>query len=232
MRLLALVPARGGSKGVPRKNVRLLGGKPLVAWTIETALACGDLFADVLVSTEDEEIAAIARTHGASVPFLRSAAAASDTAKSITVVREVLRMQVERGYEYDGVCLLQPTVPFRKVTHLRAAARTFTEGDFTGLVSVQRVPDHHHPHWTFLAENGQLRPAVAELPTRRQDLPPAYIRDGSLYFTRTETLLADGFYGPRLGYWENPHPARINIDTMDDWRAAEAWVAQSGDGDV
>lgn len=227
MRTLALIPARGQSKGVPRKNIRILGGKPLIAWTLETALAAGDLFTDVMVSTEDEEIADIARQHGGWVPFLRSRETASDTAKSIDVVREVLDKLEEAGHRYSAVCLLQPTVPFRQTPHLRTAHKKFTDGNYTGLVSVRRVPDHYHPNWTFLADdNDCLTPAQGpgSLLPRRQLLPPAYIRDGSVYLTKTEVLRSDGFYGDRLGYSENPHPAGVNIDTMDDWKAAEEWV--------
>lgn len=233
MKTLALIPARGQSKGVPRKNIRPLGGRPLLAWTLETALAVGDLFADVLVSTEDEEIAAVARKYGGWVPFLRSEETASDTAKSIEVVREVLEQLGQRGKTYDAVCLLQPTTPFRHPSHLRTAHKKFTAGNYTGLVSVRRVPDHYHPNWSFIPdENGHLTPAQGPgtLLPRRQLLPPAYIRDGSVYLTRTDVLLTDGFYGDRLGYHENTHPAAVNIDTMDDWRAAENWVNAHPDG--
>lgn len=227
MKILALIPARGQSKGVPRKNIKPLGGRPLLAWTLATALEAEDLFADVLVSTEDEEIAEVSRAYGGWVPFLRSGETASDTAKSIEVVREVLAALDRRGRSYDAVCLLQPTAPFRHSSHLRAAHEKFVENDYTGLVSVRRVPDHYHPNWTFLTdENDRLVPARGRenmLP-RRQLLPPAYYRDGSVYLTKTATLLHDGFFGERLGYSVSTHPAGINIDTPDDWAAAEAWV--------
>lgn len=228
MRTLALIPARGQSKGVPRKNIRPLGGKPLLAWSLEVARACGDCFGDVLLSTEDAEIAAVGRDYGAWVPFLRNPATATDAATSLSVVREVLAELADRGRHYDAVCLLQPTVPFREADHLRAALERFREGGYTGLVSVRRVPDHYHPNWAFVAgADGLLEPAQGpgSLLPRRQLLPPAFIRDGSLYLTRTQTLLSDGFYGDRLGYYENPHPARINIDTPSDWAAAERWLA-------
>ncbi len=232
MRILALIPARGQSKGVPRKNIRPLGGKPLLAWTIETALACQDRFADILLSTEDEEIAAIGRAHGAWVPFLRSRETAGDNATSIEVVTEVLAALAEMGRQYDAVCLLQPTVPFRHPGFLRAAIDKFSAGGYTGLVSARRIPDHYHPNWAFVADgDGLLEPAQGpgSVIPRRQSLPPAFIRDGSVYLTTVATLKDGEFYGDRLGYYDNPHPARVNIDTLADWRAAEEWLESHPD---
>lgn len=222
MRTLALIPARGGSKGVPRKNIRLLGGKPLLKWTVDTALAVAGLDR-LIVSTEDEEIAAVAREGGAEVPFLRPDHLANDTAKSIDVVIEVLQTLAAAGETYDAVCLLQPTAPFRSVTLLRAALDRFAIGDLDGLISVTRVPDHYHPNWAFVAEDGQLTPAqgAGSVIPRRQELPPAFIRDGAVYITRTETLLAGSFFGERLGYVENTDARRVNIDTLADWAEAE-----------
>lgn len=228
MKVLALIPARGGSKGVPRKNIRSLGGRPLLAWTVNTAREVPGLHR-LIVSTEDAEIATVARAAGAEVPFLRPAELADDHAKSIDVVRHALDTLAAAGETYDAVCLLQPTTPFRSAELLRTALETFATGEYSGLVTASRVPAHYHPNWTFLdAGNGLLAPAQGpgSVVPRRQDLPPAFIRDGAVYLTKTETLLAGSFFGDRLGYVENTDPHQINIDTMADWQRAETIAAQ------
>ncbi|MEM9260760.1 MAG: acylneuraminate cytidylyltransferase family protein, partial [Bacteroidota bacterium] len=126
MKILGLIPARSGSKGVPRKNIRLLGGLPLLEWTVREALSAG-VFTQLVVSTESEEIAAIARRAGAAVPFLRPEHLASDTAKSIDVVYAVLAELERLGETYDAVCLLQPTTPFRSSSLIQAAIKKFRE---------------------------------------------------------------------------------------------------------
>ena len=223
MRILGLIPARGGSKGVPRKNIRLLGGKPLICWSLETALQVAALDR-VIVSTEDEEIAAVARAAGAEVPFLRPAELASDSARSIDVVIDVLRKLAAEGETYDAVCLLQPTTPFRSEALLQTALRRFQLGDLDGLVTASRVPAHYHPNWTFVDTGDKLlTPAQGHgsVISRRQDLPPAFIRDGSVYLTKTEVLLSGSFFGKRLGYVENTDARQVNIDTLTDWTRAE-----------
>lgn len=223
MKILGLIPARGGSKGVPRKNVRLLGGRPLIEWTIATALETGGL-KRLLVSTEDEEIAGIAREAGAEVPFLRPANLADDVARSIDVVIDVLHTLAAKGESYDAVCLLQPTTPFRSSDLLQTALRRFRKGDLSGLVTASRVPAHYHPNWSFV-DNGDHLLVPAQGPgsiiSRRQELPPAFIRDGAVYVTKTETLLGGSFFGDRLGYVVNEDSRRVNIDTLEDWALAE-----------
>lgn len=226
MRILGLVTARGGSKGVPRKNVRELGGKPLLQWTVETALRAKGIDR-VIVSTEDLEIAEVAKAGGAEIPFLRPEALANDTAKSIDVVIDVINKLAASGEVYTAVCLLQPTTPFRSVELLQHCLDRYADGDLDSLISVTRIPDHYHPNWAFIDDGrNQLSPAqgVGSVIPRRQELPPAFIRDGSVYITSTKVLLEGSFFGERLGYVENTDERRVNIDTMADWDAAEALV--------
>jgi N-acylneuraminate cytidylyltransferase len=228
MKILGLIPARGGSKGVPRKNIRLLGERPLIGWTIATALEAGGL-ERLIVSTEDEEIAGVAREAGADVPFPRPAALAGDTARSIDVVVDLLQSLAATGETYDAVCLLQPTTPFRSVALLRAALRRFRKGDLSGLVTASRVPAHYHPNWSFIDNGNQLlTPAQGpgSVIPRRQELPPAFIRDGAVYVTKTATLLEGSFFGDRLGYVVNEDAHQVNIDTQADWRRAEKIVGK------
>lgn len=224
MKTLGLITARGGSKGVPRKNIKSLGGRPLLDWTIKTALSVGNELDRLIVSTEDEEIAEIARACGAEVPSLRPAELADDGAKSIDVVIDILQKLAAVGETYDCLCLLQPTTPFRSKELLLAALRRFRIGDLDGLVTASRVPAHYHPNWTFIDNgNDQLTPAQGpgSVISRRQDLPPAFIRDGAVYITKTEVLLGGSFFGDRLGYVENTDARQVNIDTMADWKIAE-----------
>lgn len=223
MRYLGLIPARGGSKGVPRKNVKLLGGQPLLQWTVDCALKVKGLDR-LIVSTEDEEIAAVASRAGAEVPFLRPRNLANDSARSIDVVNDVLATLARAGEEYEVVCLLQPTTPFRSVRLLQHCLDRFADGDLDSLISVTRVPDHYHPNWAFIGrKDGRLTPAqgIGSVIPRRQELPPAFIRDGAVYITTTEVLRSGSFFGNRLGYVENTDEKQVNIDTQEDWATAE-----------
>jgi CMP-N-acetylneuraminic acid synthetase len=223
MRILGLIPARGGSKGVPRKNVKLLGGKPLITWTIETALDVTGLDR-LIVSTEDDEVADIAQKAGAEVPFMRPDYLADDGAKSIDVVLHVLEWLEQSGETYDAVCLLQPTTPFRSANLLQECIDIFKAKNYTGLISVKEVPHQYHPNWTFVeTKDGMLEPAlgVGSVISRRQDLPGAFIRDGAVYITNVEKLKAKSFFGDKLGYVLNEEEVQVNIDTLQDWTKAE-----------
>lgn len=224
MRILGLIPARGGSKGVPGKNKKLLNGVPLINYTIEVALQCQQLNA-LIVSTDDAEIKKIAEDAGASVPFVRPAALASDSATSLSVVQHALRHEQERGVDYDAVCLLQPTTPFRTLEFLNSAIDKFMAADVDSLFSVLPVAPEFNPHWVFLTdEKNQLYIATGEkeIISRRQDLPPAYIRDGSIYLTKTSVVLnANSLYGTSMAYIQSDGAKHVNIDTANDWAEAE-----------
>ncbi len=222
-RLLAVVPARGGSQRLPRKNVLPLAGKPLIGWTIEAALACG-LFEEVLVSTDDPEIAAVAKAFGASVPWLRPAALATDTASSADVLRHALE-EHERGHgAINAVVLLQPTSPFRTAASIRAAvAQYLAQTDRRPLVSVG--PAAIHPAWCFRLEGAAMTPFVGWdlLGQRSQDLPPAFALNGAIYIIPAAAvrnglpILAPGVQAFLMEDAEESH----DIDTEADWRSAE-----------
>ncbi|MEC7520536.1 MAG: acylneuraminate cytidylyltransferase family protein [Myxococcota bacterium] len=228
-RVLGLIPARGGSKGIPRKNIRPLGGRPLLAWTAECALAAQTL-TRVVLSTDDEEIAEVGRAHGLEVPFLRPPELATDAAGSLAVVIHAVRAL---SGDFDAVCLLQPTDPFRPAALVDRCVTTLFERGASGVVSVLPVPTRYHPDWVYRpTEEGGLRLADGTTApvTRRQELGPAFIRSGAVYVTRTDTLLTDEtLYGDRLvGVPHEANEAAFNLDTMDDWRAAEAHLASAG----
>lgn len=226
-RLLGVVPARGGSKRLPRKNVLPLGGKPLIAWTIDAARASGVL-TDVLVSTDDEEIAAAAREAGALVPWLRPNHLATDTATSAEVLRHALAWyEAERG-EVDGVMLLQPTSPFRSAASIRAAASLFeTQSGGAAVVSVS--PAAQHPMWCFTLEAGELRPLHGweALQQRSQDLPPAFALNGAIYLVPPQDVRSGAPLlqpGMRALVMSSAEEA-LDIDTEADFEAGRAWAA-------
>jgi CMP-N-acetylneuraminic acid synthetase len=227
MNILAIIPARAGSKGVPNKNARMLGGKPLIAYSIEQALK-SKFIQDIVVSTDSEEIAEIAREFGAAVPFIRPAHLSSDTAKSIDVVIHAVEFLKGQGKNYDGIILLQPTSPFREVSLIDSAIEQFFSSEIDSLVSVKPVPNEYNPHWVYeINENGFLSLSTGEkaIISRRQDLPISFHRDGSIYITSIDVLLSSqSFYGEKLGFIETKSEINVNIDTMEDWERAEVLI--------
>jgi len=229
LNILALIPARGGSKGVPRKNIKQLRGKELLRYSIEFGLSC-DFLTRVVVSTDDEEIAEVGRKAGAEVPFLRPPELAEDGSPTIDTVIHALDFFQEQEVHFDVVCLLQPTVPFRHPVDLEEALNTFVARDGDSLISVRPVPHVYNPHWVYEQDvaTGFLKMATGDtkIIPRRQDLPKAYHRDGSIYLTKTEIIRERrSLYGDRLLHVEMPHSPNINIDTLQDWEAAEKYLA-------
>lgn len=225
-RVLGLIPARGGSKGVPGKNVRKLGGRPLIEWTIDSALEARALSA-VVVSTDDPEIGRVADAAGAEVPFLRSAELASDASPTLPVIIDALDRLAAVGRTFDAVCLLQPTSPFRPTHLIDEAVDRLVAERADSVVSVLRIPFHHHPDWALITgDDGFARWAtgLSEPPPRRQALSAAFHREGSLYVTRTEVLRRGSLFGPRILPIEVAGPT-VNIDTPDDWVLAEQLAA-------
>lgn len=225
MRILGLIPARGGSKGVPHKNKKELHGKPLLHYTIEAAKKATGI--DRLVfSSEDESLRSLAKSFGAEVPFERPADLAQDTSGSLGVIQHALHTLSQQGDHYDAVCLLQVTNPFRTTALIDEAIDIFKKNDMDALVSVLKVPHEYNPHWVFEAnDNGQLHIATGEkeIIKRRQELPDAFIRDGAIYITKTSVILKENsLFGESLGYIISDPDRHVNIDTMDDWYAAEA----------
>lgn len=226
MRILGLIPARGGSKGVPGKNIKMLGGKSLLAYTTQSALE-SSLLTKIVLSTDDVAIAEEGIRLGVDVPFLRPDDLAKDQTPTLPVINDALAFYAEQGEEFDAVCLLQPTSPFRPPGFIDRGISIFIDSESDSLVSVLKVPDHLNPHWTFLPNSeGLLQIATGEkhLITRRQELPSAYFRDGSLYLTKSPVIRAGSLYGESLSYLVSDPEYYINIDTLEDWIKAERWV--------
>ncbi len=227
MKILGLIPVRGGSKGVPGKNIKILGTKPLIQYTLDAAQE-SKLISRCIVSTDSQEIADCVNHIGGHVPFLRPDSLALDNSPTLPVIQHALHFYMEQGETYDAVCLLQATSPFRTPGFIDEAITRFIAMECDALISVLPVPTEFNPHWTFeTARNGFLRIATGEekIISRRQDLPPAFFRDGSVYVTKTDVLLkGNSLFGKNLGYIQSEPAWHVNIDTLDDWKEAERIV--------
>jgi len=225
--ILGVIPARGGSKGVPRKNIRLLAGKPLLQYTVEAALASKRL-SRVILSTEDEEIAAVGKNCGVDVPFLRPRELAGDDTPTLPVLQHAVQTLEAAGERYAAICLLQPTAPLRRPEDIDLCVDLLIQSGADCVVSLLPVPPEYNPHWVyFRAPDGSLRLSTGEstpIP-RRQSLPPAFRREGSVYITRRDVLMEQGsLYGSKVvGHLLAPETS-VNIDAASDWEYAEALI--------
>jgi CMP-N,N'-diacetyllegionaminic acid synthase len=224
MKVLGIIPARGGSKGIPRKNIRLLAGKPLLQYTAEAALGAKRL-ARVILSTEDEEIAGVGRKCGLEVPFMRPPELAQDDTPTLPVLQHAVRRLEEAGDRYDAICLLQPTAPFRRPEEIDGCVDLLIETGADSVITVLPVPPEHNPHWVYFQDvQGFLRLSTCEdtpIPLR-QMLPPAFHREGSVYVTKREVLLErNSLYGSKVEGYLMTASASVNIDTTEDWQRAE-----------
>ena len=220
MRKLAIITARGGSKRIPRKNIKEFCGKPILAYSIEAALS-SELFDRVMVSTEDEEIADIAKKYGAEVPFYRSDKTAGDYATTNDVLLEVLEEYEKRGEVYDVACCIYPTAPFVTAKKLQTAAERLMESDADTLIPV--VSFSYPPQRAMIVREGRL---VFELPqyldSRSQDLEPHYHDVGQFYMFRVEAFRKNRklMLGNILPFVV-PELEVQDIDNDTDWEIAE-----------
>jgi CMP-N-acetylneuraminic acid synthetase len=233
MKVLGVITARGGSKGIPGKNLRLLGGKPLLAHTVDAVNDCA--LDRVIVSTEDAAIAAAARSMGCDVPFMRPAELARDETPHLPVIQHAVQwLRVEAGYEPDVVLILQPTSPLRSAIDIAGALRMLELSDADSVVSVSEVSPHAHPmrmlrvdgqnHATLFATGEPVRKRV----NRRQDMPKAWVMNGAIYACRTGVLFdaEPSLYGDRVVAFPMPVERSISIDDFGDWGAAERALAR------
>lgn len=221
-KILGLIPARGGSKGIPRKNTVNLCGRPLIAYSIEAGRE--SKYIDYLmVSTDDELIASISRKYGAEVPFLRPKELASDTAKTIDAVLHAIYALRERKMVFDCVILLQPTQPLRTTEDIDASVELFFEKGCRALVSVSEVDDH--PILTRSIENGQLKPLLDTSSTcRRQDMPKYYKINGCIYINSVDDLGKDTSFNDNCIPYIMEKSHSVDIDEMDDLNTAERYL--------
>jgi CMP-N-acetylneuraminic acid synthetase len=228
MRVLGVIPARGGSKGVPHKNVRLLHGKPLLQYTIQAAQSSKRL-SRVILTTEDNEIAQLGHVLGIEVPFLRPMELAQDDTPTLPVLQHAVRwLEANEADQYDVICLLQPTNPLRSANVIDACIFQLEQSGADSLVTMLPVPAEYNPHWVYFRQpdctfrlcTGERNPIP-----RRQELPPAYHREGSVYLTTRDVLMEQStLFGAKLvGYVLSPEQC-VNIDSEADWERAETML--------
>jgi len=229
-KILGIIPARGGSKGVSRKNIRLLAGKPLIAYTMDAAKK-SRLLTRLVVSTDDLEISQIAHSLDCQV-IERPAELAQDTTPMLSVIQHTLRFLDEREhYLPDITVILQPTAPLRTSKHIDEALTRLDNPELDSVVSVSLVPGHYSPHWQFIIQDGVLRlftdQPFGQIITRRQDLPATYTRNGAIYAFKTALLMEHKtIYGNYCHAYIMSSEDSINIDSEQDFWLAERLVIQ------
>lgn len=216
---VAFIPARGGSKSIPRKNAKFLGGKPLIVWSIDSALEAG---LRVVVSTDDEEIAEIARERGGVEILMRP----SELAQDETSMFDVLKSEIPKIQPApEIVILLQPTTPFRNPMEITMAAGMHVD-ELDSLITVEPVPEKYNPAQVIISDYKGNRMAsgepIANRITRRQEFPHAYVPTGSVYAFKPSNLEKGSFYGERVMLLQTE--STININDMADWEEAEQYV--------
>jgi len=220
--VLAIIPARGGSKGLPRKNILMLAGKPLIAWSIEAAKK--SIFIDrCVVSTDDNEIAVVAKEFGADIPFIRPAALATDTANSNDVILHAIGALEEN---YDFVVLLQPTSPIRNYKIIDLGIKRFVQSEADSLVSVTVL--EHPIEWSFPIENNKIPNQFIkefQIGNRRQDYPQRYQLNGALYICEIKTFLTSHtFFMDSTFAFQMDNLSSLDIDTVVDIMTAESII--------
>lgn len=233
METLAVIPARGGSKGIPGKNIAFVGGRPLIAWTIEAARGASSL-GRIVVSTDDEAIADVARALGAETPFLRPAELARDDTSGVPPIIHAVEWLAEHDdYKPDLIMCLQPTSPLRCSTDIDAAVGLLCDRDADSVVSV--VAAERHPLWMKTMDvAGYIHDyAPSEsLPARRQDLPPVYALNGAVYLTHRVQLLERGsWYGDRTVGYVMPAERSADVDSMWDLHVVDLIMRDIGTRD-
>jgi CMP-N,N'-diacetyllegionaminic acid synthase len=225
VKILALILARGGSKRLPGKNIRFLGGKPLIVWSIDVAKNIPEI-CDILVSTDDPVIEAVAKGAGALVPWLRPVELATDTASSVDAALHALDWYETENGAVDGLLLLQPTSPFRTKETVKRGIALFKKNNHQTVLGVS--PAHAHPMWSFKIDGDYLVPFIQEhgLGKRSQDLPSAYVVNGCCYIITPVSLREErSFIGNNtIPLLIDSQKEALDIDTEWDWVLAECII--------
>ena len=219
MKILAVIPARGGSKGIPRKNVRMMHGKPLISYAICNAQNCASV-TDIAVTTDDPEVMAIARIYGAQVIRRKPELAADDITLDPVIDDAVMQMEKRCGYRYDAVITLQPTSPLLTGATLDKAVEVFLKEGKDTLISVV-----NHAHLSWRKEGQQFVPNY-QARRNRQQLPADYMETGAFFITKREFVTRDSRLGKHVSVYEVPSREAVDIDTADDWLICEHALKQ------
>jgi len=236
LKVLGVITARGGSKGIPGKNLKLLAGRPLIAYTVEAARTSGAV--DRLVgSTDDPAIAAALRSLGCEVPFMRPAALALDETPHLPVLQHAVEwLRQHEAYDPDAVMILQPTSPLRRPEDIRESIALLERSGADSVVSVSEVPAHYNPMRTLRVGDDDFatlfvtgQPVRTRI-NRRQDMPPAWTMNGAVYLFRTRLLFGGTptLYGDRTAACRMPSVFGLSVDDLNDWTHAEHTLEQLG----
>lgn len=233
MNCLYIIPARGGSKGIPRKNIKPLAGRPLIGYTIDALDQLGVPHSRIILSTDSCEIAAVSRSLGLDVPYARPAELATDTSGSREVILDAMQWADSQGISYDCVVLLQPTSPLRTPGDIRRTVEALAADQLADMaVTVCRSP--HNPYYDIFetASDGSLHVSKGSgLITRRQDAPPVWIYNGAVYAMRPDSVRRYQLGAmPRRIPVEMPADRSIDLDTPADWQRAESIITQLQNG--
>ena len=221
--VLSIIPARGGSKGLPKKNLLSLSGKPLIAWTIEAANQ-SEYIDRCIVSTDNDEISEIAKMYNCEVPFIRPKILAKDDSIAISVIKHAITFLNEKGQYYDIVIVLQPTSPLRTGEDIEAAIALFAKNSTESVVSMVEVS--HPVQWTFqLTPELNIIDANKFANTRRQDFEKRYSLNGAIYISRVDSLFSiNTFLSQNTVAYVMPEDRSIDIDNQFDFDLAEYFI--------
>lgn len=234
-KILAIITARGGSKGIPGKNIKLLGGKPLIAYTIEAAKKSG-VFDRIILTTDDQKIADVAKQYGCEVPFMRPAELAGDKVQHLPVLRHAVQwLKDNKSYYPEYVMTLQPTSPFRQPEHIKQAVDIILATKADSVLGVSEIPGHFSPHKAMTMDpagrlvlfNGN---PVRKRVMRRQDLSTCYFSNGTIYLYKTDNLFKGeedaAFLGDDVRACVIGPKYSTDLDTPDDWEYAEFVISK------
>lgn len=226
MKVLVVIPARGGSKGIPHKNIKLLGGKPLIYYSIDVARQFTS-DENICVTTDDTEIISVVEQCGLKVPFVRPAELATDTCGSSEVIRHAYQFFADKGIQYDAIVLLQPTSPFRKVEFIKEAVALYDES--IDMVTSVR-PAACNPYYDGFEENAEGLLQISKgdgTIARRQEAPQVWQQNGSIYVINPESLLEKGMGGfTKIKKYAMSEAYSVDLDTMLDWKMAELIIKE------
>ena len=221
MRVLAIIPARGGSKGLPKKNIKLLGDKPLIAWSINSAKE-SKLINNIIVNSDSEEIINISKNHGAEIPFVRPKELADDNATTKDVLIHTINYYKTKNEIFDYIVVLQPTSPFRKIGDIDLAIKKAIQTNVDMVVSVKETSSN--PYYVLFEENenGYLKKSKDGIFTRRQDCPKVYEYNGSIYVIKVDSLMKyNSLHFNKILKFEMDDLHSIDIDNQLDFDFAE-----------
>ncbi len=225
-KILGIIPARGGSKGIPHKNIKIMADKPLIVHTIATAIR-SRYIDHLIISTDSSEIASIAKQYGGDVPFLRPSEFSSDQSRAIDVLIHAVQFMEDLDKKrYDLIVYLEPTSPNRSVEDIDGAIELFMKTDADSLASVVEA-DQYHPILMKKIENNRLKPLCMDEPEgmpRQLYQPKAYLRNGAVYIFRRNNILKRVMWGSEICPFIMPLERSTCIDDMNDWYLAEIWM--------